>query len=269
MAIYSRSLIQNFDNWWFWIKEEELKATKNKTENIKEVTDFVEAIALINEIKSIQRDVDYRKLKIISGNNVTYDFIDYKTFKELLWDIYYENMSIDEAKQKQNGFNAVINDLSRYTPRNQKHIESKNKLLDNPEHFYKRREKIIEEFKNKIFPIYHDDEYSRFKDDEENDIIDRNGLINYDLKRRDIDDELFREYFKYQYQSYMLESLKDTKNTERKEIQANWIKSALTDFKNKIKNISKNEIEFEQPNEIAGILLKSYLKILEFNRRNQ
>ena len=67
----------------------------------------------------------------------------------------------------------------------------------------------------------------------------------------------------------MLESLKDTKNTERKEIQANWIKSALTDFKNKIKNISKNEIEFEQPNEIAGILLKSYLKILEFNRRNQ
>ena len=124
MAIYSRSLIQNFDNWWFWIKEEELKATKNKTENIKEVTDFVEAMALINEIKSIQRDVDYRKLKIISGNNVTYDFIDYKTFKELLRDIYYENMSIDEAKQKQNGFNAVINDLSRYTPRNQKHIES-------------------------------------------------------------------------------------------------------------------------------------------------
>ena len=221
MAIYSRSLIQNFDNWWFWIKKEELKATKNKTENIKEVTDFVEAIALINEIKSIQRDVDYRKLKIISGNNVTYDFIDYKTFKELLRDIYYENMSIDEAKQKQNGFNSVINDLSRYTPRNQKHIESKNKLLDNPEHFYKRREKIIEEFKNKIFPIYRDDEYSRFKDDEENDIIDRNGLINYDLKRRDIDDELFREYFKYQYQSYMLESLKDTKNTERKEIQAN------------------------------------------------
>ena len=66
-----------------------------------------------------------------------------------------------------------------------------------------------------------------------------------------------------------LKSLKDTKNTERKEIQANWIKSTLTDFKNKIKNISKNEIEFEQPNEIAGILLKSYLKILEFNRRNQ
>ena len=160
-------------------------------------------------------------MKTIGGNNVTYDFIDYKTFKELLRDIYYENMSIDEAKQKQNGFNVVINDLTRYSPRDQKYFESKNKLLDNAEHFYKRREKIIEEFKNKIFPIYHDDEYSRFKDDEENDIIDRSGINNYDLKRRDIDDELFREYFKYQYPSYMLESLKDTKNTERKEIQAN------------------------------------------------
>ena len=44
--------------------EEHLKAVKNKTENIKEVTDFVkeplglEAKALIEEIKVIQKDVD-------------------------------------------------------------------------------------------------------------------------------------------------------------------------------------------------------------------
>ena len=43
----------------------QIKAIKIKAENIKEVTDFVkeplspEAIALINEIKSIQKDVDY------------------------------------------------------------------------------------------------------------------------------------------------------------------------------------------------------------------
>ena len=54
-------------------------------ENIKEVTDFVdqplsfEAKELIEEIKNIQKDVDYRKLKIKGGNN--YDFSDYKTFK--------------------------------------------------------------------------------------------------------------------------------------------------------------------------------------------
>ena len=59
--------------------EKQLKATKNKTGNIKEVTDFVkeplssEAKELIKKIKFIQKDVDYRKLKIRGGNNVDYD----------------------------------------------------------------------------------------------------------------------------------------------------------------------------------------------------
>ena len=77
-------------------KNEELLKVKNKTENIKEVTDFVdqplnfEAEKLIEEIKVIQKDVDYRKLKIRGGNNVDYDFNDYKTFKELFRNLYYK-----------------------------------------------------------------------------------------------------------------------------------------------------------------------------------
>ena len=38
----------------------------------------------MEDIRIIQKDVDYRKLKTASGNNITYDFSDYKTFiKEL------------------------------------------------------------------------------------------------------------------------------------------------------------------------------------------
>ena len=69
-------------------KNENPLEVKNKAnENIKEVTDFVnqplsfEAKELINEIKTIQKNVDYRKLKIRSGNNVDYDFSDYKKFQ--------------------------------------------------------------------------------------------------------------------------------------------------------------------------------------------
>ena len=58
-------------------KNEKLLEVKDKTkENIKEVTDFVdqplsfEAKQLIEEIKNIQKDVDYRKLKSRRGNNV-------------------------------------------------------------------------------------------------------------------------------------------------------------------------------------------------------
>ena len=54
--------------------KQQLKTIKNKTENIKEVTDFIEeplspeAKGLIEEIRIIKKDVNYRKLKIRGGN---------------------------------------------------------------------------------------------------------------------------------------------------------------------------------------------------------
>ena len=91
------------------------KKVKNKTkENIKVVTDFVdqhlsfEAKEIIEEIKVTQKDVDYRKVKIKGGNNVDYDFSDYKTFKELFRDLYYKETTIDDVERKQNEFSRVI-----------------------------------------------------------------------------------------------------------------------------------------------------------------
>ena len=59
----------------------------------------------------------------------------------------------------------------------------------------------------------------------------------------------------------MLENLKSKKDTQRNENQVNLIKRALTDFKNKIKNMSKYEIEIEQLNDIK-ILLKKFLSLI-------
>ena len=87
--------------------EEQLRAVKNRTENIKEVTDFVneplslEENSLTEYIKLIQKDVDSKKLKIRAGSNVDYGFSDYKTFKELFRDLYNRKLSIDEAERKQ------------------------------------------------------------------------------------------------------------------------------------------------------------------------
>ena len=66
-----------------------MNAIKSNNRNIKKVTDFIkeplsqEAKVLIEKIKTIQKDLDYRKLKIIGGNKVTHDFSDYKTFNDL------------------------------------------------------------------------------------------------------------------------------------------------------------------------------------------
>ena len=103
--------------------EQQLETIKNKTENIKEVNNFVEeflslkAKTLIEEIRSIQKDDDYRKLKITGDNNVTHDFSDYKIFKELFRHLCYRKMAIDEAEPKQEGIDGMLGVLSKYTPR--------------------------------------------------------------------------------------------------------------------------------------------------------
>ena len=58
---------------------------------------------------------------------------------------------------------------------------------------------IINAFKNKIFPLYHEE--NMFEDKDEDDIKDENGLINYKKlerlifsKRRDIYNDLVKKY---------------------------------------------------------------------------
>ena len=86
-------------------------------------------------------------------------------------------MSVDDAEMKQNEFDAKLDALSRYSPRNQKYIETKNKLLDNAKYFYKGRKKIIEGFKKGILPLKPDDEFE--EQAKHKNIRNKNGLIDY------------------------------------------------------------------------------------------
>ena len=143
-------------------------------ENIK-VTDFVdeplslEGKELIEEIRVIQKDVDYRKVKLRGGSNTDHDFSDYKTFKELIKGLNYKKITIDETEREKNEFNAIIGVSENYTPRNNKYIEAKNKLLNDVKTFYDKREKIIEGFKDGIFPFNYAEaleEQMRYKKEE-------------------------------------------------------------------------------------------------------
>ena len=51
--------------------------------------------------------------------------------------------------------------LKKYSPNHDKYATLKNNLVDNASKFYEGREKIIEGFKNEVFPFYYDreDEY--------------------------------------------------------------------------------------------------------------
>ena len=68
-------------------------------------------------IKNIQKAIDNRKLKPISGNKVKYDFSKYKTFKEFFRDLYYRKIAKDDAEAEQRKFHTIIGVIEEYTRR--------------------------------------------------------------------------------------------------------------------------------------------------------
>ena len=253
-------------------KNEKLLEVKNKTENIKEVTDFAnqplrfEAMELIEEIIVIQKDVDYRKLKIRGSNDVDCDFSDYKTFKELFRDLYYKKVIIDDVEANQYEFDTVMNSSKNYIPRNNKYTEAKNKLLNYVKKFYEGRKKIIEGFKNEIFPVYYDKEYEyqkKLKSEEES---EENKIFKYiENESKGINYELFEKHFSFVVPSVLAKKLFETKDKKKNSELVKEIKNRWNNLKDEIKKMSKNEIEIGKPNKIFKIVKD----ILEFNKKIQ
>ena len=122
-------------------------------------------------------------------------------------------MTLDDAEMKQNEFDAKLNALSGYSPRNQNYIEAKNKILVNAKNFYKRRKKIIEGFKKGIFPLKSDDESP--KKPTKVDMKEFNELII--KKEKDIDKEIFKKYLGFQTPSILLKNLYNLNDEAKKQ----------------------------------------------------
>ena len=113
------------------------------------------------------------------------------------------------------------------------------------------------------------------REDEErlNNIKNKNGLIGYkrinrliDARTRDKNDDLVSKHCLVQNLGSLLEKLRMSKNnSERNKIQVGLINSGLRDLKKEIKDLSEEEKEIENPNEIVNLVES----ILEFNRQQQ
>ena len=156
-----------------------------------------------------------------------------------------KNLPIDYADRKQDEITGVMGALKRYAPRDNKYVDAKNKLVNNVENFYKGRVKIFERFKNGVFPVYYCNfEFSEDEDDDddEKDIEEQEEQkpITYNYKtlikqstdeEKDINNEVFKKYFKVQMPSDMLMFLNRTNDTEMKNQLVNLINSGLKDLK--------------------------------------
>ena len=135
-----------------------------------------------------------------------YDFNNNRTFKKLFKDLYYKRVTTDDVRNKQEEFNVVLDLLEKYNPKHDKYVTLKNNLIDNASKFYKGREKIIEGFKNKVFPLYYDNRYHeermKYEEEEEKEQEEKQNPTKDDLitlnkhiidEETNINEEVFRK----------------------------------------------------------------------------
>ena len=192
-----------------------------------------------------------------------YDFSDYRTFKELFRDLYYRTISIDEAESKQDEFNTVLHLLKKYSPKHDKYVTLKNNLVDNVSKFYKGREKIIEGFKNGVFPFYYDREHEkRMKSEEEKAEDELMEMVETEDDNRE-SNHLVIKYFFVPKLKTLLEYFNQNKNDSEKNNQlVNIIKSGLKDLNNEINEMSEEERKNERVDKIIEIVerILAYIK---------
>ena len=119
-----------------------------------------------------------KELNLREFKNLYIDFRDYKSLKELLKEIHYRNMSIDDEEKEQEEYMVAFNALVKYRRRIFDYLTERKNLLNNAKNFYDGREMIINAFKEKIFPLNDEDGYfedegvHRGDEDEDEDDLD-------------------------------------------------------------------------------------------------
>ena len=108
----------------------------------------------LQKLNNQEKLINYRKLNFRGGNNVDYNFSNFRPLRELFRAICYGEILIPVAEREQDGFDDVLKILKIYNPRkNSKYKKEKQDLLINSQNFFDGREMIIKAFKDEIFPI--------------------------------------------------------------------------------------------------------------------
>ena len=135
---------------------------------------------------------------------------------------------------------------------------------------FKERKKIIEGFKNGVFPVYYDErhehqmkaerkieeerrrrkEKKEKQEEQDKEPFDLDEFIEqiFNREKLPINNELFKKHFKLEKPILMQKVLNETKNYKEKNSKLfNMFNSGLEDLEKEIKKMSKEEIEIEKP----------------------
>ena len=182
-------------------------------------------------------------------------------------DLYYKKATIDDVERKQDEITGVMGALKAYAPRDNKYVEAKNNLVNNVENFYKRKKKIIEGFKNKVFPFIYDERHehqmkAQTEIEEEGEeeffkyIVNESKGINYFL---------FKHYFNFVKPSDLAKKIFKIKDKKKNYDFVEEIKNRWSKLKDKVEKTPGDEKENESLNKILEI----FKDILKFNEQKK
>ena len=121
------------------------------------------------------------------------------------------------------------------------------------------RKKIIDFFKKGIFP-YSGNVFKTKEESKENKFFE-----HIENETKDIDYDLFREYFDFATPTDLPKKLFEIKDKKKNDDFVESIKKRWSDLKDEIEKMSENEKEIKKPDKIWEIVEE----ILKFNKQNQ
>ena len=86
-----------------------------------------EAKNILKKLNNQEKIINYKKLYFKGGNNVEYEFPEYRSLLEFFKAIYYGNIRIEEAERIQDEFDAIIGTLKKYINQKNKNIKKTKK----------------------------------------------------------------------------------------------------------------------------------------------
>ena len=172
---------------------------------------------MLSEFRKIDDTLDNAELVCTKTDGTKYDFNRFSLPLKFIEKIYKYEITLDEAIEKQAELKELINKLNNYGPRIPKKIEEKNRVLKSAKKLFGARDDIIDLFE-KGTSLY---KGNVFKTKEEESEENKLKKIKDDYKKffkyvedesKDINYELFQEYFNFEVPSTLAKKINKTKN---------------------------------------------------------
>ena len=255
--------------------EQQLKELKNldKSRTLKAISEIgkknYEANKILLDVKKIDVKLNDAELVCMKTDGTKYNFNTFTLPLKFVEKICNYEITLDEAKDDQDKLEKLINRLENYKAKKLLKIEEKKNVLKSATELFRARENIIRFFEERIFlfkgNVFKTKEELQKKLKEEEEEFINNSISFIERKSKDINNDLFKKYFDFSMPVDLTKKLFEIKDARENSKFVKEMKKRWSNLKDKIEEMSKEEIKNKKPNKILEIIDE----IIDFNKNLQ